>query len=770
MLIASPGAGTGAGTKAIMKTIGQAFSSYTFTDFSPAFFDMAKQALATQTDKMDFKILNIERDIDEQGYSANSYDLVIGIMALHATRNLKKTLENTRKLLKPGGYVLLLEVTNNDVLRVGLTMGGLPGWWLGIDDDRSFSPCVSSLTWHSLLLRAGFSGIDSISPEVDTLPQPFSVMVSQTVDERVKLLRHPLEYLGSNLGVDRWDLIVLGGNTLRTRILIDQFIRLLEPLDISIIEITSLHNIDSSSISPASVILSVTELDKPIFQDLTDQTMDGLKKLFDSQRIILWITQGCKVGDDPYMNMTMGLGRSLVLERPDLRVQFLDLDVAEKPNPRSIIESLLRLRLAGLWEAEGTSTNLLWSTEHEIAYEKGRLILPRLVMDEARNNRYNAPKRALFECKNSQTSAICLQASPSGYGLVQDETCIWEFASKEKLISEPEITFQASYSLLLPLVSSRFYQLYGVLGIETRTGQTTLGFCDANSSRVTLRPDRTINCDLAKGKETQLLSLLDAELKVDSILSLCNHNSSVVVHEPSSALATRLLDRALEKQLAVSFTTSDPAPLSDFWITIHTRSSKRVVKAALPPEVSMFIDCSSGSNGLGSLIASCLPGSCWQLALNGLRTQVFGPKLSQRDVISELKVAVNRTLSNLSGSATSLFPTVLRPEDVIKQHSKQYFDSTVVVDWTTEVNITLKISSVDSQIHFAKDRTYVLFGLTSDLGQSLCDWMVSHGARNLVLTSRSPKIATAWLEQMKLRGAKLEVFSKLVVTDSILLV
>ncbi len=119
-------AGTDDATKAITQHIDQAFFSYTFIDISTRFFENAQEVFASYEQKMIFKALNIEKDIVEQAYQEHSYDLVIESMMLHATTNLRRTLENTRRLLRSGGYLIILEITNNDVIRVGFCMNGHP--------------------------------------------------------------------------------------------------------------------------------------------------------------------------------------------------------------------------------------------------------------------------------------------------------------------------------------------------------------------------------------------------------------------------------------------------------------------------------------------------------------------------------------------------------------------------------------------------------------------------------------------------------------------
>ena len=92
---------------------------------------------------MTFNTLDIEKDVAKQGFAEQSFDVVIASLVLHATNNLEATMRNVRKLLKPGGYLLMLEITDNDPMRFGFIFGGLPGWWLGQNDGRMLSPCVS---------------------------------------------------------------------------------------------------------------------------------------------------------------------------------------------------------------------------------------------------------------------------------------------------------------------------------------------------------------------------------------------------------------------------------------------------------------------------------------------------------------------------------------------------------------------------------------------------------------------------------------------------
>lgn len=88
MKIIEVGGGTGTFTEHIIDTLhrhsdGEAgivrCKSYDFTDIGPLFLERAKEKFGQYSNRMNYGILNIEKDPSEQGYEAGSYDLVIAI-------------------------------------------------------------------------------------------------------------------------------------------------------------------------------------------------------------------------------------------------------------------------------------------------------------------------------------------------------------------------------------------------------------------------------------------------------------------------------------------------------------------------------------------------------------------------------------------------------------------------------------------------------------------------------------------------------------------
>ncbi|KAI1079006.1 hypothetical protein F5B20DRAFT_581732 [Whalleya microplaca] len=65
------------------------------------------------------------------------------------------------------------------------TGGGIPHWWLGMVDDGQYAPTTSPGAQHNAFRKFGSSGADAITSEVDGLTSPFSIIVTQAVNDPV---------------------------------------------------------------------------------------------------------------------------------------------------------------------------------------------------------------------------------------------------------------------------------------------------------------------------------------------------------------------------------------------------------------------------------------------------------------------------------------------------------------------------------------------------------------------------------------------------------
>ena len=753
------GAGTGGATKGVLQRLNGTYSSYTFTDVSDGFFEKAQGLFPSHREKVIFKTLDIEKDTSSQGFADHSYDVIIASLVLHATSNLEQTMRNVRRLIKPGGYILMLEMTNNDLIRIGYVFGALPGWWLGAEDGRALSPCVTSVQWDSVLRRTGFSGIDAVTPDLDSLPFPASVIVSQAVDQRIDFLRLPLSspFGASKAGLPVQDLMILGGRTLKTARLMGELGGILGHFCGSVACASSLENIDFQHLSTTTTVLSLTELDEPLFESMTESKFNGLKKTFEQGQRILWITQGCRA-DNPYSNMTLGFGRSMLWEIPDLRLQFLDLDSSERPDARTLAETLLRFNAACIWEQEGSRNNMLWSIEPEIVSNKTQQLIPRLQLDAARNDRYNSSRRSLVKYLDPQSSAVDLTQNGSTYVLQE--------AVRNAVLpcttSTTFATIRVSHSLVssLPIATNGY--LYTVLGTVIDSGEQVLALSQTQASIVNVPEGHFIPCHVPIGREIAFISFVANNILASFIVARVSGGDTILVHEADSLFTVVLSHHAAKKQVHVVHITTQSRGERPSGICIHPYASERGIREMLPEKTSLFVDLSTDmiNKSVVARIAAYLPVQCVYLDNSKLfRKHSHISPLSSIDLIRDLlrsawlnshrETSEVEDLGSIDGIAVS---------DLLMQD--RTIRPATVIDWTNASTVPVQVEPIDSRHLFARNKTYWLVGLSGGMGLSLCEWMVRHGARFVVITSRNPKIDSQWLSNMSAKGATIKIFSK----------
>ena len=233
---------------------------YTFTDISSSFFENAAETFSLWNDHMVFKVCNAEKNPVAQGFAEGTYDVVIASLVVHATAELDKTMRNLRKLLKPGGFVVIGEGSSDSPLQsgAGFIFGALPGWWLGVDEGRNLSPFVNVPQWDAILKRTGFSGIDTMAPTkfLDT----FGVVlfVSQAVDDRTNFIREPLKF---PLDMMIKKPVIIGGQTEPVASIVHDLEGIFKPIVNDVIVYTALENVDHNIMNDKSTVLSLTELD-----------------------------------------------------------------------------------------------------------------------------------------------------------------------------------------------------------------------------------------------------------------------------------------------------------------------------------------------------------------------------------------------------------------------------------------------------------------------------------------------------------------------------
>ncbi|KAF1846591.1 putative linear gramicidin synthase subunit D, partial [Cucurbitaria berberidis CBS 394.84] len=91
------------------------------------------------------------------------------------------------------------------------------------------------------------------------------------------------------------------------------------------------------------------------------------------------------------------------------------------------------------------------------------------------------------------------------------------------------------------------------------------------------------------------------------------------------------------------------------------------------------------------------------------------------------------------------------------QHNPTQGDLLTIVDWQIKNPLSMEVSQPQPDLLFKKDKSYMLVGMTGEMGLSLARWMIKYGAGGVILTSRNPKIKEAWINEMEATGAKIKI-------------
>ncbi|SMF03967.1 amino acid adenylation domain-containing protein [Tistlia consotensis] len=305
------GAGTGGTTEHLLGRLPDGRARYLFTDVAPPLLAQAAQRHAGLP-WLETASLDIERDPAGQGLAPGACDLLVAANVLHATRDLGETLAHARRLLAPGGRLLLLEQTAPRRW-LDLVFGLTEGWWRFADSERRPDyPLLDGEAWQAVLSGAGF--------EIEAA-EPCDAAGAQTL----LVARRPVEPAPAG----RW--LLVGDRT-------GAAATLASALDAQLLEAAADPEAAERAVAealgagPYEGLLCLAPLDGG--EAGLRRTLAALRGLAGSGAALpAWIvTRGAQAvdgdaaGPDPWQAAAWGLARSFAIERPDCAGGLVDLD------------------------------------------------------------------------------------------------------------------------------------------------------------------------------------------------------------------------------------------------------------------------------------------------------------------------------------------------------------------------------------------------------------------------------------------------------------
>lgn len=159
------GAGTGGTTMWLLPELAGKCQRYAFTDNSRFFTDYGKQKFS-EYDFVDYDVLDLDHLAPSQGFAYGTFHVALGANVIHATPDVVRTLEELRRLVVPGGMVLLLELSAHHAWQE-VAIGPMDGWNGYTDHRRSnHHPLLTPREWMQALSAAGLEMVHAF-PEPD---------------------------------------------------------------------------------------------------------------------------------------------------------------------------------------------------------------------------------------------------------------------------------------------------------------------------------------------------------------------------------------------------------------------------------------------------------------------------------------------------------------------------------------------------------------------------------------------------------------------------
>lgn len=775
MQILEIGAGTGGATRPVMGTLtaqGKRYEKYCFTDISPSFFEQAKDTIfKDQLDSADFRVLNVETDPLEQGFENGRYDLIVAANVLHATKKIDVTLSNAKRLLKPGGKLLLYEITNIEILLSHFCFGTLPGWWLSEDKDRQWGPLMSAESWRHHLSQSGFTGLDAVFQDFPGSDhQMSSILVSSVPAENAAASTTGTTYIvtdglsAQQVGVARQISKALGANG-------------------SACDVTSLMSLGEIDLNGATCVV-LAELKSSLFQDMTDSVFASIKRMTSQCKSLLWVTKGGDaLAPAPDMEPVAGLARVARSERPGFH--FVTLSFEQNEAPSVIVDQCVR--------ALGAAQN---DNENSFRVTGGIPHVPRLVKAEYLADHIRSQTAALGVAQNAlggeASRSLALRVGTPG----QLESLRFEDDTvHETPLAADEVEFETKACGLNPLdLASVRKAKDGPLGLEasgivTRTGPASkfqagdrvFGLALTGALKTHTRssdgliaklPDR-----LSWAEAASIPVAYTTAYSVLHEMGCIRKGDKILVHSGASSLTQAAVQLA---QLAGAevFVTVDGEAQRSFFATTYSvpqdhilsalgASFKTVIHQMTQGRGVDTVLNSTGSDSLTEIVACVAPfGRLVDLSPVGENTnaRISLSDLQQRNIRYEtfdLKYRALhdpvRTQRSFQGMVEQL---LLRgPETTIQRTPISTYAFSQLADAFRQMQSGTEVSKLVLEPHdqdvvpvlsrrtpacqLEPNATYVIAGGLGGLGRSVARWMAGRGAKNLILLSRRGPVQEA---------------------------
>lgn len=766
------GAGTASATLPVLEAIQRGTKgsapqfTYTFTDISAGFFDKAQERLSQWSDRMIYSKLDICQDPLSQGFSPQSYDVVLASNVLHATSDIITTLNNIKTLLKPGGKLALMEGVKNPPPSF-VPYALLSGWWLFEDNYRNDGPLLTKEAWDDVLKATGFSGLEG---HVDDYPgrpeQLFSALWSSRISQEATLKTADsvtVYQCSTDVACKRF-----------SGILSDSLSRQLGG-KLTVKHISQILDIRSDVIS---IVLDGQE--RSIFSDMSSELFYKMKDVLLKSSSMLWILPDKA---HPDASMIRGLLRTLRLELPSVRLVLIEAPL--DTHGSSAITQLVRHIMldpdsAGRLEQEFALVNnvlhvprlqLVEATQETFAMEAGLSI-----KSEQKVWQKGKTLEMTVDTVGSPDSVYFRHSDISSSSLGEDEIIVQVEAAGMNFIDLLLVLGSLPWSPpglegagVVTQIGSRVGDLqvgdHVFYAIESAGMATSVRMSSKCAHKIPDGLDAAEAASMPVAYSTAIMCLIE--------VGRLRKEDSILIHSASGAAGQACIQIAQHIGSEVFVTAGTPEK-REFLAQTYGIPARQIFSS----RTSDFKEgISQATNNRGvDVVVNCLSGhllqQTWDLIAENGRFLEIGKKdflensylpmrpfvrnvsfsgIDLRRIIAMKPAAVKEYLSIIArmleeGTITPIRPISKIPVSQVKAglrklQAGQNIGKVVVTLGGDEKILAERPSPLRTGLLTPKllqpDATYVIAGGTGGIGRALVPWMISKGARNIIMLGRS---------------------------------
>lgn len=720
-------------------------------------------------------VLDVEREITSPTLQEDLYDIMIVSDPFQAghLETLDVALHNMRRLIRAGGFLILLDAIDNDSPRAGLISALSFSARLDLDQDTPDRPFLhdprEGLEYR--LHRAGFSAIDQIfHPQRSSLVLPLSISITQAVDEQLTFLREPSASNAGSLGLDTLTIVCADHEKchrlhgmVRQHFKHVQFFNMLQDFTRADFPVggTVVHMADEEALSR-------------VFEPLTPATVDLFRQMFKRSSVILWSTSGTH-SSKPYATLFKGLQRVVSLELSDVNIQTIDFASDAEVDVHLVARKLLQLAASCTWQKDEQLKNKLWCNEPELKVRDRQVLIPRLRQSAERNRRYNSTQRYLTEEIDVENVQLSVGPMHHHHHFTEAHNGHFAFSVAQQCgglseVSGIEHNVRLTHSYLKPISITKDDVCFLSLAKLTDDSSRIFVLTDSLASQVDVLPSWTLPAPSSLPDALAGIACLHAELLARIIVEKESRGGSLGVLNPWSLLGRALVRLAATERMGhapILITTSPNNSPTPPWVHIHPNETERSIKLYLPTDLSTFVDMSDGESRASASLERCLPSTCRRVKRSHLMhdyAQMDSNPAGVRRIGDYFQAAWlgSQSLSKSLSKDPVPFQKPLGLNDLRAVAGRGLSSSVyqTLFTWGGSTKLAVPVRPASELVSFPGDKTYWLVGLTGGLGLSLCEWMAVRGARFFVLSSRNPRMDQLWIRNMSQRGCTVMIAAK----------